>query len=142
MATFTVSDWKAAFKTQLEARGGLAGVEVYDHEVAVPDRAREFIIIGDWEQDDTHFAMGGRFEETVDITGRVVARKPDTAKAARDRALAILKEVKDQLVADAGTNNTAKDAHFRRARGEERIWADSGRECEIEFTVNVRATNE
>ena len=142
MTTFTVSDWKAAFKTQLEARGGLSGVTVYDSERDTSTLAREHIILGDWDQTDTDHAMGGVVLEEIDVTGRIIVRKPDTALAARNRALAIEKEIKDQLVADYETSNTVIDARLATSSGEERTWADGGFECEIEFTVTVRATNE
>lgn len=142
MSTFAVFDWLPAFKTQLEARGGLAGVTVSDYEVPEPERDREHIILGNWSQTDTHYDMGSTFLEDIELEGRVTVRKPDTARAARDRALAIVKEVKDQLIADGSTNATVLDAYISRATGQGLLWADGGYVCVIEFTIRVRAANE
>ena len=92
----TVSAFKAAFQTALEARAGLAGVTIYTSEQTVPDRDREHIILGDWEGDQEHHAMGGVMLQSVDITCRIVIHRP-TQAAATLRAEALLTEVDTEL---------------------------------------------
>jgi len=138
MSTFTVSDWKAAFKTQLELRGGLTGVTIYDAEENTDNIDREAIIVGDWEATNTRIAFGVD-EESYVVTGEVRIWKPDTALAARNRALALLKEVKDQLVTDSETSSTVFDTMFLGYSAEEGIYADGGRICTLEFTIQVEA---
>ena len=138
MSTFTVSEWKAAFKTQLEARGLLAGVTVYDAETPLPDTDREAIILGNWETTVTRLTMTVDNEE-YDVACRLRVVKPDSAKTARDRALVIIKEVKDQLYADPDTSSTVFDTLFTGYTAEELVFAENGRLCMIEFSIKVEA---
>lgn len=137
MSTFTVSDWKAAFKTQLENRPNLAGVTVYDAEEAMPDTDREAIVLGDWESQNRRLTYTVD-QETYTVTGHIRIWKPDTAAAARDRAIAVLTEVKDTLTDDPDTG-VVFDTLFAGYTAEERLWADQGRVCTIEFTIDVEA---
>ncbi len=138
MATFTISDWKAAFKTQLEARGALSGVTVYDAEQSLPDTDREAIVLGDWTTVTEHLTFSVD-EETNNVTGRIRIIKPDSAKSARDRAVVILKEVKDQITADAEASSTVFDSTFMGYTAEEGIWSEGGRVCTFEFEIEVEA---
>lgn len=138
MSTFTVSDWKAAFKTELEARPNLSGVAIVDAEQPLPDTAREAIILGDWEAQNRRLTYTVD-QETYTVEGRIRVWKPDSAKSARDRAIALLTEVKDQLVADPDTTATVFDTLFTGYKATEDVWSDQGRVCVIEFTVDVEA---
>lgn len=138
MSTFTVSDWKAAFKTLLEARDNLTGVVILDAETPLPDTAREAIVLGDWEATNTRLTFTVDDESYI-VEGSVRIWKPDSAKTARDRALVVLKEVKDQLVADPATSASVFDTLFAGYRAEEDIHSDGGRICTLEFTIQVEA---
>lgn len=136
--SFTVSDWKAAFKTDLEGRAGLSSVTIYDAETNTEDLAREHVVLGDWEQNVEYITFRTK-EESYVVDGRVSVKKPNTAKAARDRALAILAEVETQLDSDPEGSATVWDALFVGYRAEERVDADNGRVCDIEFQIEVKA---
>ena len=141
-ATFSVGEFKDQMKTSLEARGGLAGVTVYDYEVNTEDLDREAIVLGDWSGTDAPLTQGpgGTYAEEYDVTGRIITKAPDTAKAARDRGLAIMKEIKDQLDADHTVNSKVFFATFGgMTSGAEDLWSDGGRRCELEFVLNVEA---
>ena len=142
MATFTVGEFKDQLRTSLKARGGLAGVEVYDYEVNADDLDREAIVLGDWSGTDQPITQGpgGTYAEEYDVDGRIITYAPDTAKAARDRGLAIMKEIKDQLDADHTVNAKVFFATFGgMTAGREDIWSEQGRRCELEFVLNVEA---
>ncbi len=138
----TVSAFKAAFQTALEGLAGLTGVTVYLSEQTVPDRNREHIILGDWDEDREHHAMGGVFLQTVDITCRITIHRP-TQDAATIRAEAILTEIKTYLsTATNWTVGSTLDVDLVSSSGKEAISADEGRVCEIEFVIRFRDTNE
>ncbi len=139
----TVTAFKAAFQTALEARAALSGVTIYLSEQTVPDRTREHIILGDWEADQEHHAMGGIMLHTVDITCRIVIHRP-TQTAATTRAEALLTEVDTELSTptDWTVGGIVVDTDLVSWSGEEKIAADEGRICEIEFVVRYRDTNE
>ncbi len=138
----TVSAFKAAFQTALEGLAGLTGVTVYLSEQTVPDRSREHIILGDWDEDREHHAMGGVFLQTVDITCRITIHRP-TQDAATLRAEAILTEIKTYLsTATNWTVGSTLDVDLVSSSGKEAISADEGRVCEIEFVIRFRDTNE
>ena len=139
MATLTAGAFKDALQTQLEARGGLSGVTIHDAETNTEDLKREHVVLGDWTGTDDYLTLGTTYDETYIVDGRVIVRAPDSAKAARDRAIAILKEVKDQLITDPTVNATVFEARFSGYSGTEDIWQDQGRTCECEFTIDVEA---
>lgn len=142
MATFTVGEFKDQLQTSLRARGGLTGVEVYDYEVNTDNLDREAIVLGDWSGTDRPLTQGpgGTYAEDYDVEGRIITYAPDTAKAARDRGLAIMKEVKDQLDDDHTVNSKVFFAIFGgMTAGREDLWSDQGRRCELEFVLNVEA---
>ena len=139
----TVSAFKTAFQTALDAiTPGLDGVTIYTSEQTVPDRSREHIILGDWEGDRDHHAMGGTMLQTVDITCRIVIHRP-TQEAATLRAEAIHTEINDYLAIPANwTVGDTVDVDLVSSSGKERLSADEGRVCEIEFVIRFRDTNE
>ncbi len=139
----TVSAFKTAFQTALAAiTPGLDGVTIYTSEQTVPDRNREHIILGDWEDDRDHYAMGGVMLQTVDITCRIVIHRP-TQEAATIRAEAILTEINDYLsTATNWTVGSTLDVDLVSSSGTEAISADEGRVCELEFVIRFRDTNE
>jgi len=139
----TVTAFKTAFQTALEARVGLAGVTIYLSEQTVPDRNREHIILGDWEGNQEHYAMGGVMLQAVDITCRIVIHRP-TQTAATTRAEALLTEVDTELSTptDWTVGGIVLDTDLVSWSGEESIAADEGRTCEIEFVIRYTDTNE
>ena len=139
MATFTAGAFKDQLATSLRARGALAGVTVYDAETNTEGVAREHIVLGDWSSDDEYLTQGTSYNETYDVTGRIFTKEPESAKAARDRALALLTEVKDQLGDDHTVSAVVFDAYFSGYTAEEGIWSDQGRTCELSFTIHVEA---
>lgn len=138
----TVSAFKTAFKTALDARAGLDGVTVYTSEQTVPDRSREHIVLGDWEATQAHLSMGGAMLQSVRITCRIVIHRP-TQEAATARAEALLVEVDAELSVDKNwtVDGAVLDADLVSWSGEEMISADEGRSCEIEFIVEFEDTN-
>lgn len=140
----TVSAFKTAFQTALVARSpALDGVTIYTSEQTVPDRTREHIILGDWEGNQDHYAMGGVMLQEVDITCRIVIHR-NTQEAATLRAEALLTEIDNELSTASGwtVGDNVLDADLVSWSGEESISADEGRICEIEFVVRYRDTNE
>ncbi len=142
MSTITVNVFKDAYVAALRNRPGLAGVTIYDADETASDVDRESIIIGDWETDDEWHAMGGRRLEVINITCNIVVRKPDTAKAARDRAVQLLTEAKDELLTNPTVGGVVKTAFVASHKGREGNASDGGRECEIEFIVTAQAAND
>ena len=139
MATFTIGLFKDQLATSLRARPNLSGVTVYDAEEPTEDVAREHIVLGDWSETDEYLTLGPSYNEEYDVTGRIFTKKPESAKAARDRAIAIMKEIKDQLDDDHTVNAKVFDARFSGYTAEEGIWSDQGRTCELTFTLHVEA---
>ena len=135
---FTVSDWKAAFKADLEGRVGLTGVTIYDSEESTADLAREHVVIGDFEVDYEFISLRVQSERYA-VTGRVSVIKPGSAKAARDRVLALLDEVKSQIDSDREASASVWDSRFVRYSVEERIAPDNGRIAIAEFVIEVEA---
>ena len=135
---FTVSDWKAAFKSDLEARVGLSGVTVYDAEQTLPETDREAIVLGDWTSSSDHLTFTVD-EEKFTVKGRIRIIKPNTAKAARDRAIELINEVKGTIDADYTASGTVFDAMFSGYDAEEGIWSENGRVCTLDFEIEVEA---
>lgn len=136
MALTSISDWKAAFKEDLEGRAGLSGVSIFDAEPTVDRRNRESIVLGDMDLDVEYISFLTQ-EESWTVTGDIQIHKPNTAKAARDRALALLEEVRAQIAADPEASTSVWDSQFLGASIEEDVYPEGGRWCRVEFRIGV-----
>lgn len=139
----TISAFKVAFKTLLEAEAGLAGVTIHTSDATTGDRDRKNIVLGNAAADYDHYAMGGKMLETTNLTCRILSRAT-TADAALAEAEGFLEAVAVALTADAAgwtVAGTVLDADLISWETDEHVWAGQGRECEIEFVVQYRQTN-
>ena len=134
----TISDWKAAYVTALEARVGMSGVTVYDADQTLPDTDRESVIVGNWTTNYEHLTFG-TIEETYTVEGMIRIVKPNDAVTARNRAIAIVAEVKAAVEADWDLSGVVFDSMFLGYEASENIWPENGRVCTIEFTIGVEA---
>ena len=121
MATSTIPTLKANLVTQLQARGGLAGVQV-SYGPPLPNPQREYIWVGDVEgaQSFAAFAAANtlyqrREEYNVQVIIGVLHEGTDT-KATDDRCFALLAELEQQVRTDptvSGAINVAQLTTFR-----------------------------
>ena len=135
---FTVAAFKDQLVAALKARSGLAGVTIYDAETNLDDTTREAIIVGDWRSGETDLTMTPSTLETYSVDVKVVIRKP-SAKQARDRAVAILTELKTLLLDDWTQAGLVLDAKIASVTGQEDLAPDGGRQCRIEAEIEVAA---
>ena len=143
MANVTISAFKAAFQTLLQGESALDGVTIHLSDETTGDLDRKHIVLGNATAEYDHYAMGGRMLETADLTCSILSRAT-TAVAALAEAEGILEAVAVALTADpAGWTvaGTVLDADLMGWETDERVWADQGRECEIEFVVQYRQVN-
>jgi hypothetical protein len=151
-AVSTVGTLLDTFRTKLVARTGLAGVAVHTGAVDEISIGTEAIVfaVEDTKVDYRYRTLPHLevFEEYV-IEGRIWIVKAGggetVIKSARDRALAILEEVADELATDntsTATTVSALGVNDARLTG----WTlsqypiDGGRDCRIAFNVDVSAT--
>ena len=112
MATSTVPTAKANLVTQLQARGGLAGVQVTNGPPFV-DPQREFIWVGTAEGSQEQLAMGGPRRETYDLHVIIsVEQESEDVVAADTRCFALSAEVEAQLRTDPTINGAVEHAEF------------------------------
>lgn len=137
----------------LSARAGLDGVNVYSARVSPEDEGEEAVIIGDEAIEltfDRLTAPKHQVFESYEVPCRVLIQKSGggetTIKAARDRALAILEEVVDELDSSATDSITAyaalgvRKARVTGGRLRQGVEPASGeRVCAVEFSVEVAA---
>lgn len=113
MATSTVPAFKAALRTLLQARTGLANVQVtYGPPLPVPES--EFIWLGDVQGAQDRAAMAGTTVEQYDATVLIrvlTSTAPDDFKTAGDRAFALMAEVENCVRADQTVSGTVNTAH-------------------------------
>lgn len=90
-------------RTDLVARAGLAGINVFTAPVPLEQAGLECIAFGDARLDEVAATMGGTRDETWSVDFEIrVARAwqgsvEETIQAARDRVLEILAEIEDYL---------------------------------------------
>ena len=153
MSVTTLSAFLDELATQLAARSGLAGVNVFTCPVRPEELGTEAIELAA----ETVIEQGRRAmnsttqEESYEVTGSVLAYRSippasgginTAAKAARDRAEAILEEVIDEVA----TNDTMT-AKVRDVQLTGQTWRQGyapegqlGRFCSVEFTLTVGAS--
>jgi len=149
-----------ATAVQLAARAGLAGVRIFTCPVLPEDLGKEAIELGEEIPIQREIASMGSsdVEESFTVTGSILVAKSfakattlqatinAAAKAARDRALAILEEVTDELATNdtmatgtpaVGTVRDVQMGEFtiRQAMAPE---GQLGRVCWVEFTLEVQ----
>ena len=136
-ATTTIPALRAALKTALEARSGLAGVQV-SH--GVPRAiARESIMLGD--VDFTQQAVSARGtgqhsrRENYTLALHIwVDSQGNDQKATSDRAFALMAEIESQLRTDPSVSGTVHVAQIEGGKLEEQA-SDNARAALL--TVNV-----
>lgn len=106
MATSTVPTLKANLVAQLQARGGLTGVQV-SYGPPLPDPQREYIWVGDvdGQQEFAAMAAPNQRHETYRVQVIVgVLHEGTDSKAADDRCFTLLGELEQQLRGDVTVN--------------------------------------
>ena len=95
-------------KTQLSARAGLSGVDIFKFPPADGAPKTEFIFFGDASSSMDFETFGKQYAEDLDLTVFTYCLKAgagDTvAGSARDRALALAQEIIDELADDSTVN--------------------------------------
>ena len=144
-----------ALVAALQARAGLAGVNVYGCPVAPEDLGKEAIeLAAETDVVQTAAAMGSTdIEESFDVKGSIVCFTPmpaeatkvatinGAAKTVRDRACAILGEVESELSTNDTVTATVRDAHTTSIKVNQGMAPEGqlGRWCAIEFTISAEA---
>ena len=141
MANLAIGTWKEEYAADLAARPGLNGVTVYDAEETAVEVDREHIILGDWTSDMRRLTFGVT-EEVATVECTIIINKPNSAKAARDRAVALLDECRQQLLTDPESSSSVWDTEFVRYEVEETPYAENGRKCELSFFVEVTTNDQ
>ena len=131
-------------RTQLVARGGLAGVTVTTVPVGPEDTAREHITFTGGQGPEAWDAMQKR-GETYTVDGRIIIQKPGAGnaagKAAYDRAFALLDEVRSQLGTDPTVNSAVLDCRLTDWTWRPSLTDPPGHVSVIDFTLTARAHN-
>lgn len=142
MPDSTVPTALDALKTALEARGGLSGVTVATAPLG-SDTPTEALTFDDVDQTEERAATNIT-HETFDIAGEIYITKPgkgDTvATEARDRAYALLDELRNELFTNediTGTVITSKLVSHELRQG---VTDPPGRAANISFVVTVEAS--
>lgn len=129
-------------KTLLEARAGLAGVQVATAAMGDETNPEAIVFFGatgtqTWGQFDTNDPK----QDDYTIEGAIWINKPGagetTAKAARDRASAIFAELEAQLVTDHEVNDLVLIGELTTTRLEQGV-NERGRWCQIGFDIRVQ----
>ena len=135
------------------ARGGLSGVNVYTCPVRPEDLGKEAIELADAVEIEQYPAAmsSTNVEESYQVKGSILVfrtAKPGTtaintaAKAARDRAAAILEEVTDELSSNDTMTATVRDVTITGQTWTQGYAPENhlGRSCHIGFTLSCVAT--
>jgi len=144
-----------ALVAALQARPGLAGVNVYGCPVAPEDLGKEAIeLAAETDVVQTIAAMDSTdVEEAFDVKGSIVCFTPmpagastaatinGAAKTVRDRACAILGEIESELATNDTVTATVRDAHATSIKVNQGMAPEGqlGRWCAIEFTISAEA---
>jgi hypothetical protein len=131
-------------RTQLVARGGLAGVTVTTVPVGPEDTSREHITFTRADQTEHWDAMQRRGEEYT-VEGMIIIQKPGAGnaagKAAYDRAFALLEEVRSQLATDPTVNSAVLDCRLTSWSWRPSLTDPPGHVSVVEFTLTAQAHN-
>lgn len=141
MATSTVPALKANLQTQLQARGGLAGVNV-TYGPPLPSPGDEYIWIGDTDGAQVFATYGSttglRHEEYQLQVVICVERQGTDMKGADTRCFALLAELEAQLRADNTVNGAVTLAQVGGFKLSE-IVTDMSRTAQLEVQVSCEA---
>lgn len=142
MATWKGPDFLDALKTRLEARAGLAGVQINSAPMGA-DTAREAITLHALEGEQSWAALGQeRKKDNFTVTGTTWINKPGAndaiAKEARDRAAALLAEVEAEMkngftTVDGSQIRKLNLSNVGLAQGAN----DQGRWAQVTFSIDV-----
>lgn len=140
MATTTVTAFKSALLARLQARTGLAGVQI---TYGWPNGAvkRESIMLGGVNGSQTFRTIGAtqkmeEYQLTVYIT--VIREGSGRQQVCDERALALMAEVEDELRDDVTVNNTVLTAELAGFDLQPMASAET-REARLTLTINVMA---
>jgi len=148
----TVGTFLDTLRTKLLARPGMAGVAVYTGPVDELSIGEEAIVFAVEEMSATFtYRTLPKIEvfETYPVEGRIWIVKPGAGetviKATRDRALALLEQVVDELATDnTSTAATVSALGINDARitswSLTQVAIDGGRDCRLAFTIDCEAT--
>ncbi len=140
MATSSVPTVKANLVTQLQARGGLANVQVTNGP-PLPNPSREFIWVGTAEGTQAQAAMGGLRREEYGLEVVISVEREGTDIAAADaRCFALVAELENQLRTDPTVNAAVEHAEMAGFRLGEFVGADGMRRVS-ELTATVDCGN-
>ena len=149
MSATTVPAFLDALAAVLSARAGLSGVNVYTCPVAPENLGKEAIELGEEVSVEKEPAsMSSRdLTETYTVSGSILVYSPIAstinvaAKACRDRALAILEEVSDELADDQTVDGTVLSAGISSQTWRQGLAPEGqlGRLCQVEFGMTVEA---
>lgn len=133
---------KAALAALLTAHADLISATIYDRPRTVERMAREAITLGNLTGNDSPFTAGGGQLSEYRIAGMVVVTKPN-AEDAFDRAWSMFSAIQSVLATNDTLSDTVLDAQMGDWSIEEVIDPDNaGGRVEVEFTVEIRDTNE
>lgn len=141
---WTLPSYLDALVTNLKARPGLTGVQVWSAPIATDEFELEAIAFIDVLTDEESAALGDRRrEEIYTIEGVIEVNKPgmgdDVAKEARDRAAALLSEIETEIRDDTtqGLSPTVvRRSEIVTINLRQRI-REKYRRCIIEFDIAV-----
>lgn len=140
MATSTVPAFKAALLTRLQARTGLAGVQV-TYGWPSGQVKRESIMLGGVTGSQEFRTVGATQRmEDYSLTAYVTVIKEGGAQqqSADERALALMAEVEADLRSDPTVNNTVLTAQLSRFDLEPMASSET-REARLTLTIDVMA---
>ena len=149
----TLPTFLDALQAALAARGGLAGVNVFSCPVDPEDMGKEAIELAkEVTIDQVRESMASTvLSETYEVTGAVLVHRTskqgtgsinNAAKAARDRAHAILEELVDEISTNDTMTGTVRDVTITTHRWAQGMSPENrlGRFARVEFTLTVGAS--
>lgn len=155
MAASSIGPCLDALVVKLALRAGLAGVNLYTAPVAPEQLGNRAIEFGDTtEAEQTWAEMGSRkISESYSLRGSISITQPMTrgvsrpatinaaAKKARDAALLVYEEIRDELAADPTLGSVVDEAALDGFTMEQGFAPEGqiGRVCTIEFLIAVDA---
>ena len=147
MSTCTLPAFLDATYTALHNRAGLASVNVFTCPVDPAQLGKEAIELADSvEVTQARASLGSDdLEESYDVKGSVLVFAQGTsnaaAKVARDRALAILEEVTDEIAGNETMTSTVRDVTITGQTWTQGYAPEGqlGRFCRVEFTLACEA---
>jgi hypothetical protein len=99
------------------------------------------IQFGDVSLDDEYLAMGRRLHTYV-VEGDVFIRRAGAGeaviKAARDRAIALMEELRDEITEGVTVGASVLIAEFRSLAMSQQVTDPPARTCSIRFTLEVK----